>query len=104
MLGTTCIYIYFIYSLLASLVHSPCVYDVQLNNARHCSRLHYKVVTVFREPLSSLYNSSVPGDRFFFMHVKSAKVTQCAAERPVFKTDVCQTATVTLNIVLLAGF
>ena len=70
-----CICIYFIYSLLALLVHSPCVYDVQLNNARHCSGLHYKVVTVFREPLSSLYNSSVPGDRFFFMHVKSAKVT-----------------------------
>jgi hypothetical protein len=62
------------------------------------------VVTVFREPLSSLHNSSLPGDRFFFMYVKPAKVTQCAAERPVFKTDVCQSATVMLNIVPFADF
>ena len=93
MLGTSCICIYFVYSLLPLLVHSPCVYDVQLNSACHCSRLHYKVVIVFREPLSSLYNSSVPGDRFFFMHVKPTEVAQCAAERPVLKTDVCQTET-----------
>jgi len=31
-------------------------------------------------------------------------VTQCAAERPLFKTDVCQAATVTLSIVLIADF
>jgi hypothetical protein len=93
-----CMHIFYIFAIgVACTVHSPCVYDVQLNNACHCSRLHYKVVAVFCEPLSSLCNSSVPGDRFFFMHVKPAKVTQCAAERPVFKTDVCRTATVTLH-------
>jgi hypothetical protein len=47
---------------------------LQLNSPDHCSGLHYRVVTVFRGSLSSTHNCFVPGDRFFFIHVKPGKV------------------------------